>query len=57
MGKTKYLSAFERGMVVDAEAPVCVKNGNAAGFFTVNSFPCIMNGPLPEGHPANLTQL
>ena len=36
----------------------CVKNCNAAGFFTLNSFlVCIKNGPPPKRHPANLTQL
>ena len=29
----------------------CVKNCNAAGFFTLK------NGPPPKGHPANLTQM
>jgi hypothetical protein len=41
MGKTKDWSAFERGMVVGSGAPVCVKNCNAAGFFTFNSFQCV----------------
>ena len=41
-GKTKYLSAFERGMVVGARRTgLSVKNCNAAGFFTLNSFPCV----------------
>jgi hypothetical protein len=40
MGKTKYLDPFELGMVVGA--PVCFKNYNAAGFFTLNSFPCVL---------------
>jgi hypothetical protein len=59
MGKTKYLRVFERGMVVGARRTgLSVKNCNAAGFFTLNSFPvCIKNGPQPKGHPANLTQL
>jgi hypothetical protein len=40
MGKTKYLSAFERDMVVgDGRTGLC-KNCNAAGFFTLNSYPC-----------------
>jgi hypothetical protein len=40
MGKTKYLSVFERSVVVGARLE-CVKNCSAAGFFTLNSFPCV----------------
>ena len=36
IGKTKYLSAFEQGMVVGAW-----RISNAAGFFTLNSFLCV----------------
>jgi hypothetical protein len=43
MGKIKYESAFERGMLVGARCTGLsgVKNCNAAGFFTLNSFPCV----------------
>jgi hypothetical protein len=42
MGKTKYLSAFEQGMVVGARLTgLSVKNCNAAGLFTLNSFLCV----------------
>ena len=55
MGKKKVLSTFERGMVVGCQEHrfECVKNCNAAGFFTLNNFLCIKNGPPPEGHSAN----
>jgi uncharacterized protein YneF (UPF0154 family) len=53
MGKTKYLSAIEQDMVVAVRLPVCVKNGNAVGFFTHKQFPvCIKNGPPLNGLPA-----
>jgi hypothetical protein len=39
MGKTIYLSDFEPDMVVDARhTGLSVKNCNAFGFFTLNSF-------------------
>ena len=42
MGKTKYWVTFERVMVVGARrSGLCVKNCNAAGFFTLDSFPCV----------------
>ena len=41
MGKTKDLSAFKLGMVVVVRCTGCVQNSNAAGFFTLNSFPCV----------------
>jgi hypothetical protein len=44
MDKTKYLSAFERGMVVGAR-------------FTDLCQELELNDPPPKGHPANLTQL
>ena len=40
MGKTKYLSAFEQGMVVDARRTSL--NWYAAGFFTLISFPFVL---------------
>ena len=49
MGKTKDLRAFERGMVVGAKCTVCVKNCNAAGFFMLNSFPCVSRMVHPKG--------
>ena len=57
MGKTKNVSAFERGMKV-VGVLFCVKNCNAAGFFLTQQIPvCIKNVPPTKGHPANLTQL
>jgi hypothetical protein len=54
-GQYILLSAFELRMV---GAPVCVKNCNAAGFITLNSFPYVSRMVHhPKGHPANLTQL
>jgi hypothetical protein len=55
MGKAKYLSAFERGII--AGAPVCVKNNNADyGFFTISSFPCASRMVHhPKDIRANLT--
>ena len=44
MGKRKDLSAFEQGMeegVRCTDRFECVKNSNAVGFFTLNSFPCV----------------
>jgi hypothetical protein len=58
MGKTKYLSAFELGMVGGARrTSLSVKNWSLGGFFTLKFPVCIKNGPPPKGHPANLTQL
>lgn len=43
MGKTNDCISFEQGMVVDARhIGLSVKNSNAAGFFTLNSFPCVL---------------
>jgi hypothetical protein len=56
MGKRKYLSAFERGMVVGARSIGLFQELQRCWVF--HSFPvCIKNGPLPKGHPVNLTQL
>ena len=60
MGKTKYLSAFERGMVVGARCTGLSVSRTATQLFKKNAqqFPvCIKNGPPPKGRPANLTQL
>jgi hypothetical protein len=43
----KYLSAFEHGMVADANL----------GFFSQQFPVCIKNGPPPKGHPSDLTEL
>ena len=58
MGKTKYLSAFERGMVVGAGCTGLHQELQRYWVFHNQQFPvCIKNGPPPKGHPANLTQL
>ena len=57
MGKTKYLSAFERDMVVGAKRTgLSVSRTACCWVFHAQQFPvCIKNGPPPKGHPANLT--
>ena len=58
MGKTKYLSAFEWGMVVGARHTGLCQELQRCWFLHAQQFPvCIKNGPPPKGHPANLTQL
>ena len=58
MGKTTYLSAFERGMVVGARHTRLFQELQSCCVFHAQQFPlCIKNGPPPKGHPANLTQL
>ena len=58
MGKTKYLSAFEWGMVVGARCTGLCQELQRCWVFHDQPFPvCIKNGPPPKGHPANLTQL
>ena len=58
MGKTKYLSAFERGLVVGARHTGLCQKLQRCWVFYAQQFPvCIKNGPPPKGHPANLTQL
>ena len=59
MGKTKYLSAFERGNVVGTRR-TCLSVTRTATLlgFHAQQFPmCIKNSPPPKGHPDNLTQL
>ena len=51
MGKTKDLSAFERGMVVDARRTGLCQQLQAAGFFHAQQL-CIKNGPPPKGQLA-----
>ena len=58
MGKTKYLSAFERGMVVGVRCTSLCQELQRCWVFHAQQLPvCIKNGPPPKGHPANLTQL
>ena len=58
MGKTKDWSAFEWGMVVGARRTVLCQELQCCWVFHTQQFPvCIINGPPPKGHPANLTQL
>ena len=58
MGKTKDLRAFERGMVVgDRGTGLWFKNCNAAGFFTLNSFPCVSRMVHYPKDSANLTNV
>ena len=58
MGKTKELSAFERSMVVGARRTgLCQDLQRCWGFLAQQFSVRIENGPLPKGHPANLTQL
>ena len=56
MGKTKDLSAFERGMVVGARH-TGLGQERCWGFHTQQFPVCIKNGPPVKGHPAILTQL
>jgi hypothetical protein len=56
MGKTKYLSAFEQGMVVGARRTGLCQELQRCWVFP--QFPvCIKNGSPPKGYPTNLTQL
>ena len=58
MVKTKYLSAFERGMVVDARHTSLCQELQCCWVFHAQLLPVsIKNGSPPKGHPANLTQL
>ena len=58
LGKTKYWSAIERGMVVGARRTGFGQELLCCWVLSAQQFPmCITNGPLPKGHPANLTQL
>jgi hypothetical protein len=57
MGKTKNVSAFERGMVVGTPFRV-YQELQRCWDFHAQQFPvCIKNGPPPKEHPANLTQM
>jgi hypothetical protein len=58
MGKTKNVSAFERGMVVVARRTGVCQELQRFCVFHAQQFPvCIKNGPPPKGYPANLTKL
>jgi hypothetical protein len=58
LGKTKDLSAFERGMVVSARRTSLCRELHCYWVSHAQQFPvCITNGPPPKEHPANLTQL
>ena len=58
MGKTKYLSASERGMVVGFRRTSLCQELQCCCVFQAQQFPmCTKNGPPPKAHPANLTQL
>ena len=52
----KYLSAFERGMVVGARRIGLCQELQCCWVFHAQQFPvCIKNGSSAKGHPANLT--
>ena len=54
MGKTKYLSVFERGMVVGARRTGLCQELQRCWVFHAQQFPvCIKNGPPSKEHPAN----
>ena len=58
VGKTKYLSAFERGMVVGARHPGLCQELQRCWVFHAQQFPVYIKNGLPtKGDPANLTQL
>ena len=59
MDKTKYVNAFERGIVVGAyHTGLSVsRTATLLGFHAQRFTVCIENDPPPKGHPANLTQL
>ena len=55
--RQKYLSAFERGMVVGVRyTGLCQELHLCRGFHTQQFPVCNKNGPPPKRHPANLTQ-
>jgi hypothetical protein len=56
MGKTKYLSAFERGMVGARQTSLC-QELHSWVFQAQQLSVCIKYGSPPKEHPANLTQL
>ena len=56
MGKTKNVSAFERGMVVGTRRTGLCQELRNYCVFHAQQFPlCIKNSPPHKGHPANLT--
>jgi hypothetical protein len=58
MGKTKYVSNFERCMVVGTRRTGLCQELQRCLAFHAQQFPvCIKNGQPGKGHPANLTQL
>jgi hypothetical protein len=58
IGKIKYWSAFEPGMVVDARHTGLCQELQCCWVFHAQQFPmCIKNSSPPKGHPANLAQL
>ena len=58
MGKTTYLSSFERGVVVSARRTSLCQELKLCWIFHVQQFPMsIENGPPTKGHPVDLTQL
>ena len=58
MGNTKYLSAFEWGMVVGARrTSLCQKLQQCWVIHAQQFLVCFKNGPPPKGHPDNFTQL
>ena len=58
MGKTKYLSAFERGLVGGTRRTGLCKELQRCWVFHAQQFPvCVKNGPPPKGHPANLERI
>ena len=58
IGKTKDLSVFERGKVVGARRTgVCQELQRCRVFHAQQFHVCTMNGPPPNWHPANFTQL
>ena len=57
MGKSKYLSAFERGMVVGARRTGLCQELYRCWDFHSQQFPVYIECSTPKGHLANLTQL
>jgi hypothetical protein len=58
LSKTKYLSAFERGMVVGNMRTSLCQELQYSCIFHAQQFPvCIEHGPQPKWLPTNLTQL
>jgi hypothetical protein len=59
MGKTKYCSAFERGMVVGARhTGLSVSRTATLLGFSLSNIPCVyQEWSTSKRHPANMTQL